>query len=67
MVLLPLSSSRLNSISRYYLIVFPVFILLALWSESAEQVYRRVLIITLFAMLQAVLMILFVLGIPAIA
>lgn len=67
MVLLPLSSSRLNSISRYYLIVFPVFILLALWSESAEQVYRRVLIITLFAMLQAVLMVLFVLGIPAIA
>ncbi|HEU5381434.1 MAG TPA: hypothetical protein VFV38_38920 [Ktedonobacteraceae bacterium] len=64
---MPLSSSRLNSISRYYLIVFPVFILLALWSESAEQVYRRVLIITLFAMLQAVLMVLFVLGIPAIA
>ena len=30
-VLLPLSSSRINSISRYYLVVFPVFILLALW------------------------------------
>jgi hypothetical protein len=67
MVLVPLSSSRLNSISRYYLIVFPVFILLALWSKKTEHVHRRVLIMTLFAMLQAVLMVLFVLGIPAIA
>lgn len=67
MVLLPLSSSRLNSISRYYLIVFPVFILLALWSKNGEHVHRRVFIMTLFAMLQAVLMVLFVLGIPAIA
>lgn len=67
MVLLPLSSSRLNSISRYYLIVFPVFILLALWSNNVEHANRRFLIMTLFAMLQAVLMVFFVLGIPAIA
>ena len=67
MVLLPLSSSRLNSISRYYLIVFPVFILLALWSKKVEHVHRRVFIMTFFAMLQAVLMVLFVLGVPAIA
>lgn len=67
MVLFPLSSSRLNSISRYYLMVFPVFMLLALWSKKAEQRHRRLLIVTLFAMLQAVLMVLFVLGIPAIA
>lgn len=67
MVLLPLSSSRLNSISRYYLIVFPVFILLALWSKNAEHVNCRLLIMIPFAMLEAVLMILFVLGIPAIA
>jgi Dolichyl-phosphate-mannose-protein mannosyltransferase len=67
MVLLPLSSSRLNSISRYYLLVFPVFILLALWSKNVEHANRRFLIMTLFAMLQAVLMVFFVLGIPAIA
>jgi len=67
MVLLPLSSSRLNSISRYYLIVFPVFILLALWSKNVEHANRRLLIMILFAMLQAVLMVFFVLGIPTIA
>jgi hypothetical protein len=67
MVLLPLSSSRLNSIGRYYLIVFPVYILLALWSKNVEHANRRYLIMILCAMLQAVLMIFFVLDIPAIA
>jgi hypothetical protein len=67
MVLFPLSSSRLNSSSRYYLVVFPVFILLALWSKNAEHANRRLLIMILFAMLQAVLMVFFVLGLPAIA
>jgi hypothetical protein len=67
MVLLPLSSSRLNSIGRYYLIVFPVYILLALWSKNVEHANRRYLIMILFAMLQAVLMVFFVLDIPAIA
>ena len=67
MVLLPLSSSRLNSISRYYLIVFPVFIMLALYSSNAEHANRRYFILIPFAMLQAALMIFFVLGLPAIA
>jgi hypothetical protein len=67
MVLLPLSSSRLNSISRYYLIVFPAFILLSLWSSNEEQANRRYFIMICFAMLQAVLMVFFVLGLPAIA
>lgn len=67
MVLLPLSSSRLNSISRYYLVVFPVFIMLALYSSSAEHANRRYFILIPFAMLQAVLMVFFVLGLPAIA
>ncbi len=67
MVLLPLSSSRLNSISRYYLIVFPVFIMLALYSSNAEHTNRRYFILIPFAMLQAVLMVFFVLGLPAIA
>lgn len=67
MVLVPLSSSRLNSLSRYYLIVFPVFMLLALWSKNGEQANRRLLIMILFAMMQAVLMVFFVLGLPTIA
>jgi len=66
-VLLPLSSSRINSISRYYLIVFPAFILLALWSNNVEQANRRYFIMIFFAMLQAVLMVFFVSGLPAIA
>lgn len=67
MVILPLSSSRVNSISRYYLIVFPVYILLALWCEKAEHTYRRYIIMTLFTMLQAIFMVFFVLGLPVIA
>ena len=67
MVLVPLSSSRLNSLSRYYLIVFPVFILLALWSKKVEHANRRLLIMILFAMMQAMLMVFFVLGLPTIA
>jgi hypothetical protein len=67
MVLVPLSSSRVNSISRYYLIVFPAFLLLALWSNKAEQGYRRMLSMIIFAMLEAMLMLFFVLGLPAIA
>lgn len=67
MVLLPLSSSRLNSIGRYYLVVFPAFILLALWSKDEEHANRRLLIMIPFAMLEAMLMTFFVLGLPAIA
>ncbi len=66
MVLVPLSSSRLNSLSRYYLIVFPAFILLALWSKRVEHGNRRLLIVILSAMLQAMLMVFYVLGLPAI-
>jgi Dolichyl-phosphate-mannose-protein mannosyltransferase len=51
----------------YYLIVFPVFILLALWSNNVAGANRHYFIVTLFAMLQAVLMVFFVLSLPAIA
>lgn len=67
MVLLPLSSSTIKSISRYYVIVFPVFILFALWTANEERPQRRFILMTLFAMMEAVLMIFFVLGLPAIA
>jgi hypothetical protein len=67
MVLLPLSSSRINSISRYFLIVFPVYILFAFWSSDEKHTMRRYLLMTLLGMLQAVFMVFFVLGLPAIA
>jgi hypothetical protein len=68
MVLLPLSSSLINSISRYYVVVFPVFILLALWTcQDKVRQQGNAFITGLFASLQAVLMVFFVLGLPAIA
>lgn len=67
MVLLPLSTGSINSISRYYLIVFPAFMLLALWSNSEKRIMYHFLITTLFASLQAVFMVFFVLGLPIIA
>ncbi len=68
MVLLPLSNSRINSISRYYLVVFPVFILLALWTcREGNRLQSNAFIMGLFASLQAVFMVFFVLGLPAIA
>lgn len=67
MVLMPLSTSSINSISRYYLVIFPAFILLALWSDRDKKPARHFLLLNLFAALQAVLMIFFVLGLPLIA
>lgn len=66
-VLLPLASSSLNSIARYYLLVFPVFILLALLTTRNERQTLHNFILASFATLQAVLMVFFVLGIFAIA
>lgn len=67
MVLLPLSANLLNSIGRLYLVVFPVLILLALWSSDDKPLVRRYIIISSFASLQAVFMIFYVLGLPVIA
>jgi len=67
MVLMPLSTASINSMSRYYLVVFPALILLALWSNNDEKPARYFLVMSLFAALQAVFMIFFVLGLPLIA
>ncbi|HEX6482632.1 MAG TPA: glycosyltransferase family 39 protein [Ktedonobacteraceae bacterium] len=67
MVVMPLTTASINSISRYYLVVFPAFILLALWSNSDKQPARHSLIIALFAPLLAVFMIFYTLGLPLIA
>ncbi len=67
MVILPLSTASINSISRYYLIVFPAFILLAMWSDHAKDSNRHFLITCLFMSMQTVFMVFFVLGLPVIA
>jgi hypothetical protein len=66
MVILPLSSSQLDAIGRYYLLVFPVFLLLALWTDTKNQ-SAHAFIIAICASLQALLMVFFILGLPTIA
>jgi hypothetical protein len=66
-VLLPLASGSLNSLARYYLLVFPAFILLALLTSKPEKPHLHAFIVAGFAALQALLTVLFVLGIFAIA
>lgn len=67
MVLLPLSANLLNSIGRLYLVVFPAFILLALWTNDDRRPMLHYLLIGTFAAFQAIFMVFFVLGLPAIA
>jgi hypothetical protein len=68
-VLLPLSSSKLNSYGRYALLVFPAFILLAAFTcrNKDKQEHLHNFILISFALLEAVFMIFFVLGFPTIA
>src|SRR5262249_17212747 len=67
MVLMPLTTASINSISRYYLVIFPALMLLALWSDNTRRPARNFLIVNLFVSLQVVFMIFFVLGLPLIA
>jgi hypothetical protein len=66
-VVLPLSSNSLNSLARYYLLVFPVFILLALLTSTDEKQHLHNFIVAGFAALEAILMVFFVLGLFVIA
>lgn len=66
MVLLPLSSNLLNSFDRYCMLIFPAFLLLALFTQEKRLNLRHFLIGS-FAALQAILMLFFVVGLPAIA
>src|SRR5947209_486513 len=67
MVLMPLFTNSINSITRCYLVVFPAFLLLALWTTRGTRSGYSYCIMTIFAMLQAVFMIFFVLGLPIMA
>lgn len=66
MVVLPLSTNMLNSIGRYYLVVFPVFILLALLPRNDKPDWHQLILIS-FAALQAIFMVFFVIGMPMMA
>lgn len=69
MVLVPLTSSLLNSYGRYMLLVFPAFLLLALFTgkEDGKREHLHAFLVAGFAALEAVFMIFFVLGFPTMA
>jgi hypothetical protein len=67
MVLMPLMTGSLKSISHYYLLVFPACLLLALWSSHPKGSQRSFVILNVFTALQALFMTCFVLGLPLIA
>ena len=68
-VLLPLSSSLLNSYGRYGLLVFPAFILLAAFTskEKGKEEHLHNWIIVSFTALGAVFTVFFILGLPIMA
>jgi hypothetical protein len=66
-VVLPLSSNSLNSLARYYLLVFPAFMLLALLTCKAEKQRLHTFLVAGFAALQSLLLACFVLGLFVIA
>jgi hypothetical protein len=66
-VLLPLSSNSLNSLARYYLLVFPAFMLLALFTCKGEKQRLHTFLVAGFAALQSLLLACFVLGLFVIA
>jgi len=65
-LLMPLTSGELNSIGRYYMEVFPVFMVLALWTSRGNAVWserKHTVLVASFAILIALGMAMFTLGI----
>jgi hypothetical protein len=69
-LIMPLASGEIDSIARYYLLEFPVFLILAYWStrgNQEQQARRHSLIVATFAILLSLGMVLFTLGVYSIA
>ncbi len=69
-LILPLTTGKIDSVARYDLTIFPVYMLLAWWTSQGtieQQSKRHGLISALSAALLAVGMVLFTLGVYAIA
>jgi Gpi18-like mannosyltransferase len=71
MLYLPLASGTIMYVGRLYMVAFPVYLLLALWSTREKQTqtseWRHTLITCTFTLLLAVFMLMFVIGIYSIA
>jgi hypothetical protein len=64
MFLIPLTSGYVSSIPRYYLVLFPVYILLAQHADPAEHPLWFAFIVAVFTALLAMLTTFFQLGFP---
>lgn len=62
MFLAPLSSGYITSLPRYFLVIFPAFILLARWADPARHLQRYTFLTTCFAVLLALLTTFYELG-----
>lgn len=67
MVLSPLSSGSMQSLGRYYVVVFPVMMLLAMWTSRGGQPWRQFALVGGSIALQTMFMVFFVLALPTIA
>ena len=68
-IVMPLTTGEINSAARYYLVVFPAFMLLAWWStrgDEEQQMRRHSLIVVPCAILLSLGMVFFTLGIYSI-
>lgn len=66
----PLTSGRFTSVPRYYLVVFPVYMILAWWScrgSQEQQVWKHTFIIIPFAILLSLGMTMFTLNVYSLA
>jgi hypothetical protein len=65
MFLVPLCTGYISSLPRYYLVIFPAFMLLALWSDPEQHPQRFIFLIVASAMSLTMLTAFFALGLPA--
>lgn len=69
-IMLPLTTGKMDSVTRYYFTLFPIYMLLAWWSSQGtqeQQLRRHGLIAVSFAILLSLGMMLFTLGVYSIA
>jgi hypothetical protein len=69
-MILPLTTGKMDSVTRYYLALFPAYMILAWWSSQGtqeQQLRRHGLIAVSFAILLSLGMVLFTLGVYSIA
>ncbi len=69
-MIMPLTTGKIDSVARYYLTLFPAFMVLAWWSSQGgheQQMWRHSFITVSFAILLAIGMVLFTLGVYSIA